>query len=112
MQTLDTVLDEVLDHAVFSNPDPRIQKLKEEWRVTEVAERGVLNRLCEEEFKSRRAYHNACRTPFPDRTAEEEVRLNREEYRKELEERLNIIWSRILMRVTNVLAAIEDEREA
>lgn len=103
-------LDELLEQAVIGNPDERIQKLKAEWEEAQKTERAVFERVCTEEYDRRLDYHRICQTPAPEGEARREVILCRPLWQEELDERLNLIWSGIVSRVSRVMEGIVDER--
>ena len=100
-------IDAVIDQVIFSDPDPRVQKLKEEWEAEQRREREAFERVCREEYDRRLDYHRICQTRNPATEARKEVNLCKPVWEVELKERLGIIWSGVVMRVAQVLEDLE-----
>ncbi len=102
-------LVELLEEVTFSDPDPRIQNLKERWAEWQRLEQEAFERVCKERYDYALNFHQICRTPNPEDVAREEVRLCRPMWEEELNARLTQLWQEITRRVNAVLEDIKDE---
>lgn len=101
-------LERLVEDAVFSDPDPRVRRLRAEWEETKRQEMEVYEWVCREQYETRLEYHRLCATPDPEVAARREADLVTPLFKEELDLRLAEQWVLVLRKVQAALEASHD----
>lgn len=101
-------LGELLEQVVFSDPDPRVQRLKERWEQTKVEVQQLFESACREQHEGRLKYHRGCGASDAEARALRDLALIRPMLIEEREQRLWILWQQVYRKVGQVLAERDD----
>ena len=102
--TTGPTLEQLLEDAVFADPDPRIQRLKALWEETKAEAARLFQAGCDEYLRQCREYHAAQQTPDGEEVARAEASALRQLLIEQREARLTAIWNETLTQVNAVLA--------
>lgn len=102
-------LEQVLERAIFM--DPVTHRIRDEWEETKREVQALFITACAEEYERRLNFYHTCGESDAQERARRETALIRPLLAEEREQRLALVWARILQRVQAVLAdkAAEDE---
>ena len=111
-QLLTETLDDLLDHVVFADPDPRIQRMKGVWEEAKSKAKELHTLADRTNYESRLDYYRICHTTNPEECARSDASLLRIMLDEECEARMATIWKDITRRVSAILEDLKDERES
>jgi hypothetical protein len=104
-------LEELMEQIIFADPDPAIQRLKQQWEESKIETQKLFERVCQEQYELRRTYHRICREPNPEELASNDLTMLRPVLEEEREERLTKIWGEVLRKVEGILEERKDEEQ-
>lgn len=94
----------LLEQVVFSDPDPRVQRLKEQWEQIKVEVQQLFESACRDQHDYRLKYHRGCGAVDAATLALRDLALIRPMLIEEREQRLCLLWQDIYRKVGQVLA--------
>ena len=103
-------LTALLEQVVFSDPDPRVQRLKARWEEIQREVRELFEGACRDQHEYRLDYHHTCGTADAETHALRDLALIRPMLVEEREQRLCLLWQDIYRKVGEVLQQLHDEK--
>ena len=107
--TTGETLEQMLEGVIFA--DPVTHRIRGEWEETNREVQALFETACTEEYERRLDYYRTCAEPDADERAMREASLIRPLLAEEREQRLALVWARVLQRVEAVLADKAAEAE-
>lgn len=104
-------VDAIIESVTFSDPDPRIQKLRTQWIATRRELQAVLEKSVREHYEDRLQHHRTCQELAPALLAENETRLFRHGLEEERNETLGQIWFDIGRQIQEIMLEADTELE-
>lgn len=104
-------LTALLEQVVFSDPDPRVQRLKARWEEIQREVRELFESACRDQHEYRLDYHRTCGTADAETHALRDLALIRPMLVEEREQRLGLLWQDVYRKVGEVLRELHDEKQ-
>lgn len=96
-------LEALLEQVVFSDPDPRVQRLKARWEEIRREVQELFESACRDQHEYRLNYHRVCGTADAETHALRDLALIRPMLVEEREQRLCLLWQDIYRKVGEAL---------
>ncbi|HYH68661.1 MAG TPA: hypothetical protein VD866_28470 [Urbifossiella sp.] len=107
--TTGETLTQMLEGTIFA--DPVTHRIRGEWEETKREVQALFDKACTEEYERRLGYYRTCAEPDAEARARRAAALIRPLLAEEREQRLALVWARVLQRVEAVLADKAAEAE-
>lgn len=103
-------LTALLEQVVFSDPDPRVQRLKARWEEIQREVRELFEGACRDQHEYRLKVRRGEGEADAEALAQRDLALIRPMLVEEREQRLGLLWQDIYRKVGEVLRQLHDVR--
>ena len=100
----------LVERVVFSDPDPRVQRLKARWQEIQREVRELFEEACREQLEYRLKVRRGEGAADAEALAQHDLTLIRPMLAEEREQRLWLLWQDIYRQVGEVLQQVRDDQ--